>query len=305
MEIITENKLPLYQPTAVAIGLFDGLHQGHLSLIEDIREKRGLLSLVYTFDSKPNHAAFKNIYTQKEKLDIFRQMKIDAVFTQTFDYAFSQMTREEFIQRLVCDFRAKHIAVGFDFRFGKNAHGNAQFLEEQAQRYGYSVSILPQISDHHEKISSSRIRSLITLGDMEAAARLLGRYYFVDGTIERGNHLGAKIGFPTANISTDKLLPQYGVYATIVEIDGKLYRSVTNVGIKPTIKDDDVPNIETFIFDFSGDVYDEKMRVYFIEKIRDEKTFPNIDALQAEIAKNARQAEVILANLDVYKKHLV
>ncbi|WP_066648205.1 bifunctional riboflavin kinase/FAD synthetase [Christensenella timonensis] len=305
MKILTQDDLPIRQDTAVAIGLFDGVHEGHRTLIEDIENQEGLFSLVYTFDGKPNHAAYKNIYTLQEKEEIFADMQVDGFYLQAFDRQFSQMTKQEFIKRLVHDFHAKHITVGFDFRFGKNAEGTTDYLREQSGKYGYTLHVMPRIEYHGEKVSSSYIRELILAGNMEETAKLLRRFYFVDGTIEKGNHLGSKIGFPTANISTDKLLPQYGVYATIAQVDGNLYSAVTNVGTKPTVKSDDTPNIETFILDFSGDVYNEEMRVYFVRQIRREKAFANVDELKRQIASDARSASGMLENLEVYKDYII
>ncbi len=305
MKILTQDDLPIRQETAVAIGLFDGVHEGHRTLIEDIENQEGLFSLVYTFDGKPNHAAYKNIYTLQEKEEIFADMQVDGFYLQAFDRQFSQMTKQEFIKRLVHDFHAKHITVGFDFRFGKNAEGTTDYLREQSEKYGYTLHVMPRIEYHGEKVSSSYIRELILAGNMEETAKLLRRFYFVDGTIEKGNHLGSKIGFPTANISTDKLLPQYGVYATIAQVDGNLYSAVTNVGTKPTVKSDDTPNIETFILDFSGDVYNEEMRVYFVRQIRREKAFANVDELKRQIAGDARSASGMLENLEVYKDYII
>ncbi|MEG1472676.1 MAG: bifunctional riboflavin kinase/FAD synthetase [Christensenella sp.] len=298
MKLITQKDLPLKEPTAVAIGLFDGIHKGHSALINDIKQyKDELKSLVYTFDTKPNHAAYKNIYTAQEKFSIFSSMQIDAFYMQPFTAEFSQLTKEEFLRRITDDFNAKHITVGFDFRFGKNAEGTAQYLEQQAEKHGYTVRVVPEVLCNEGKISSTLIRTHIERGEMQSTAELLGRFYFIDGIIEKGNSIGAAIGFPTANISTDKLMPKYGVYATFVEIGGKRYSAVTNVGVKPTITDDGTPNIETFIFDFSDDVYDAAMRVNFVSFLRAERTFQNVDALKAQIARDAIDARTLLEKL--------
>jgi len=266
MKILTQDDLPIRQDTAVAIGLFDGVHEGHRTLIEDIENQEGLFSLVYTFDGKPNHAAYKNIYTLQEKEEIFADMQVDGFYLQAFDRQFSQMTKQEFIKRLVHDFHAKHITVGFDFRFGKNAEGTTDYLREQSGKYGYTLHVMPRIEYHGEKVSSSYIRELILAGNMEETAKLLRRFYFVDGN---------------------------------------LYSAVTNVGTKPTVKSDDTPNIETFILDFSGDVYNEEMRVYFVRQIRREKAFANVDELKRQIASDARSASGMLENLEVYKDYII
>lgn len=305
MEILKECDLPYKKPTAVAIGLFDGIHVGHAELVRDIEEQSGLKSLVYTFDTKPNHAILKNIYTAEEKSSIFSSMHVDALYMQPFTEAFSGLSRDEFIEGLVHDFNAKHITVGFDFRFGKNAEGNAAYLSEQAKKYGYTLCVVPEVLCGEGKVSSTLIRAHIERGEMERTAELMRRFYFIDGQIEKGKHLGSAIGFPTANISTDKLMPRYGVYATIVQVDGKCFPAVTNVGIRPTVSDNGIPNIETFIFDFSGDVYDEKMRVNFVSFLRPEIAFGDVVELQAQIARDADTARDILGNLEVYKARIL
>ncbi|MEF9989574.1 MAG: bifunctional riboflavin kinase/FAD synthetase [Christensenellaceae bacterium] len=299
------NELPIKEKTAVAIGLFDGVHKGHKALINDLEAQAGLKSLVYTFDSKPNHFAYKNIYTLDEKEQIFSGMGVDYFCLQKFDETFSNLTKEEFLKKVIYDFCAKHITVGFDFKFGKNAEGNIDFLRENCAKYDYTLSVIPEISYEGIKISSSYIRSLLSEGNMQQAAKLLGRFYFINGTIVKGNHIGTKIGFPTANLSADKLMPKYGVYATIAQIGNKRYRAVTNVGTKPTIKNDNIPNVETYILDFDQDIYDENLRVYFVQRVRREQAFATVDQLKAQIAIDAIKAAELLKNLDVYNDYIM
>lgn len=305
MKLLKETDLPYKDPTAVAVGLFDGIHKGHAELVRDIKQCAGLKSLIYTFDTKPNHAILKNIYTADEKAEIFSSLQVDALYMQPFTEAFSKLSRDEFIEGLVHDFNAKHITVGFDFRFGRNAEGNAAYLEEQAEKHGYSVCIVPEVACGEGKVSSTLIRAHIERGEMEQTTELMGRFYFIEGRIEKGQHLGSAIGFPTANISTDKLMPRYGVYATIAQVDGECFPAVTNVGVRPTVSSNGVPNIETFIFDFSGDVYDERMRVNFVSFLRPERAFTDVASLQAQIAQDAAAARNLLRNLDVYKAYIL
>lgn len=305
MKLLTKNDLPLKEETAVAIGLFDGIHAGHRALIDEIERRSSLKSLIYTFDTKPNHAAYKNIYTAEEKVSIFASMNVDMLYQQPFTKEFSYLTKKEFLEYIVENMCARHITVGFDFRFGRYAEGTADYLRSQAARFGYTVCIIPAVKCLDGKISSTLIREHIERGEMEQTASLLKRFYFIDGKIEKGKHLGSSIGFPTANISTDKLLPRYGVYATIAQIDGNCYPAVTNVGVRPTVSDAGIANIETFIFGFSGNVYDEKMRVNFVSFLRGERAFPNVAALQKQIAQDAHLALEMLKDLDVYKKYML
>lgn len=304
MRVLHENAR-ITQETAVAIGFFDGIHIGHAALLQDIKCRAPLVPTVYTFDSKPAHRFDKSIFTPDERLCILEALGIEIVYVQPFTKAFSHLTKEAFLSRFVRDLNAKHITVGFDFHFGENASGDDRYLARNTGKYGYSLTVVPEIDCALGKISSTLIRSELTKGDVSSAARLMGHFYFIDGKVEKGTHLGTRIGIPTANISTGKLLPKFGVYATIAQIDGNAYPAVTNVGVKPTVTDKRIPNAETFIFDFSGDVYNEDIRVNFVEFMRPERTFESVDALRAEILKNISDAKIILRPLDVYKPFLL
>ncbi len=292
MIVLHEKDLPLKQKTAVAVGLFDGFHAGHLELVRDI-ERKGLKSAIYTFDIKPG--ATDLIYTHEEKCAIAGELGVDLYFQREFSEEFSARAPEEFILSLLEDMDMAHITVGFDFRFGRGAAGDTKLLEAMGKEHGFGVSVMPEVQLDGSKVSSSAIRALITAGDMRGAARLLTREYFIEGKIEPGRRIGSSIGFPTANISTAKLLPSYGVYATRAKIDGKYFAAVTNVGTKPTVKRDDTANVETFLLDHSGDLYGSVMRVCFVEKIRDEVRFADVEQLRVQIAKDSESARQILA----------
>ena len=307
MKILTKKDLPLHEKTAVAIGMFDGLHLGHMQLIQDIeaQSSNGCKSIVYTFNMKPKTT--KLIFTNKEKESLFRTSGIDYYYPRSFDKKFSNILPEQFLDSLIADLNITHITVGFDFKFGRNAQGNTEYLKQAAKQYGFTLSIIPEVTIAGEKVSSSSIREMIEDGNMELTTRMLGKQYFIDGKTDTGIHLGSKMGFPTANFDIDpsKLLPKYGVYVTITNVDGVLHPSVTNVGVKPTVKNDTIPNVETYLLNFSGNLYGKKLRVYFIEKLRDEKRFDSIDELQKEIGHNSLQAQEKLADLDVYKPYLL
>ncbi|HBU11306.1 MAG TPA: riboflavin biosynthesis protein RibF [Clostridiales bacterium] len=303
MKILHETDFPLQEHTACAFGLFDGVHLGHQALVEDILKRQGEKSTIYTFDSKP--ACGAHIFTEKEKRYILASMGVERYYSREFDNAFSRLAPEAFIKKAVTELRIRHITVGYDFRFGQNAVGDAALLKALAPKYGYSLSVVPEIDKDGFKVSSSKVREMVQNGDMTEAMRLLGRYYFADGRIEKGAGLGREIGFPTANFTTEKLLPMRGVYATVVLAGGKLLRGVTNVGRKPTVKQDARVNVETFILDFDGDIYGETLRVFFIELLREERRFSGIEALRAEIARNSAAAKGTLRDLEVYKPYLL
>ncbi len=291
MIVLHENDLPINEKTAVAVGLFDGFHAGHLELVRDIK-RSGLKSAIYTFDMKPS--ASDLIYTHEEKQSIASELGVDYYFQRQFSAEFSARSPEGFILSLLSDMNMAHITVGFDFRFGKGAAGDTAMIERLGRERGFGFSIMPEVQMDGGKVSSSAIRALISAGDMRGAARMLTREYFIDGKIEAGRRIGSSIGFPTANISTDKLLPSYGVYATRALIGGTAYPAVTNVGTKPTVKADDTANVETFLLDYSGDLYGSDMRVCFAEKLRDEVKFADVEQLRAQIAKDSEAARRVL-----------
>ncbi|MGI6153475.1 MAG: bifunctional riboflavin kinase/FAD synthetase [Christensenellaceae bacterium] len=298
MKILKPGELPLKKKTAIAIGLFDGVHIGHQALIHELMHHKN--KLVYTFDNKPK--TYKNIYTGKEKRQILADMGMDYYYSQNFTEEFAGQSPEDFIAYLKEMFCPTHITVGFDFRFGKNAQGDIHTLNHFSAKYEYHLSVIGEIMMGGEKVSSTRIRELIFRGDVEEAMRLLGRCYFIEGAVEKGKNLGSKIGFPTANISTGKILPAYGVYATVVNIGGRHFNGVTNVGIRPTVSDEHGPNIETYIMDFDENAYGQKMRVNFIKMLRPEKKFMSIKALMEQINEDKHCAEKVLAENTVYKK---
>ncbi len=303
MKILTGSGFPLRERTAVAIGLFDGVHAGHMALIDDIKGASGVKSAVYTFDGKP--AAGTLIYTHEEKKRIFESLGVDYYYEKKFSTKFMALSPEEFLKSLVEDFHPARLTVGFDFRFGKDAGGDVEFLFHHAEKYGYTLTVIPKIKLNGHKVSSRNIRKLIRKGDVAGAARLLERFYFVDGEVVSGRRLGNSIGFPTANITAKKLLPLDGVYAAIVETGGRLHRAVTNVGTNPTVKDDNVESIESYILDFDEDIYGSEIRVYFVEMLREEVRFGSVDALKAQIKKDGDAAAEILSDLNIYRKYIL
>lgn len=304
MIVLDNNDFPLKEKTAVAVGLFDGVHAGHVALINDIKQ-HSEPGAIYTFDLKPS--ARRLIFTPDEKKSIFSSLmgEKDYYFEKGFDADFMALKPEEFLKLLVDNFNPSHLTVGFDFRFGKNAVGDTALLEKYAEKYDYILSIIPEVRVDGFKVSSSKIRQTITSGDMTETAELLGHFYFVDGSVQTGKQLGRTIGFPTANISTQKLLPPYGVYASYVRVNGKLRKAVTNIGINPTVKSDDRVVIESFIIDFDSDIYGDEIRVYFVEKLRDEKRFSSIETLKKQMVVDAAASAKKLSDFSVYMKYII
>lgn len=301
MKVLREEDLPLKEEVAVAIGLFDGVHLGHIALLDELHSFSN--TLIYTFNWKPKD--YQNIYTEEEKQSVLEGFGITYYYVQTFDDNFANQSPEQFLQNLKERFHVTHITVGFDFRFGKNAEGDTTFLKENQKKYGYSLCVVPEVLCGTRKVSSTEIRGLIARGEVGEAAELLTRGYFVDGKIEEGARIGRTIGFPTANIVTNKLLPAFGVYATLVQLGDQLYKGVTNVGVKPTVTEENRPNIETYIMGFDGQAYGEDIRVYFVQRLREEIRFANVEELKVQIEKDKEHAAALLNEEAIYKKYII
>jgi riboflavin kinase/FMN adenylyltransferase len=280
--------------TAVALGNFDGLHLGHTELIRrtvSSAHMSGLKSAVFTFPNHPQNAItgrsiVKNIITPKEKIRLIRDLGVDYLFSIPFDDTFHKMPAVDFADDLLSKtFRAAQVFCGFNFRFGRNAEGDGAVLTRVASQKGFKVNILDAYMVEGEVVSSTLIRGLIAEGDMEEIDRYLGRPYSVPGTVITGNRLGGKLGFPTANIALDEnmIQPSRGVYATLCTMDGTTFESVSNIGVRPTIGDGK-KLLETHIFGHEGELYGEKLRITFLKKLRDERTFDSVEALAAQVA---------------------
>ena len=303
MRILNEKDLPLGEKTAVAIGLFDGVHVGHIKLIADICTKKDLLPLIYTFDHK--RKITEPILTLEEKCAVFESLGVAECYIQKFDKAFATQTPDDFLQNLRDNYNVRHIAVGFDFRFGYKAQGDVKTLKELGEKFNYTLTVIPQISIDNIKVSSTRIRDLIIEGNLKEASMLMNRFYFMDGIVVSGRHLGHKIGFPTANILPEKQIPPYGVYASIAETEYGRYPAITNIGVKPTVQKSAVPNAETYLIHFDEELYGKCIRIYLVQMLRREMKFNSVEDLRKRIDFDAGCAAEILADLDIYKKYLI
>jgi riboflavin kinase/FMN adenylyltransferase len=298
MKFLAENE-SIQGPSAVTVGMFDGLHLGHQALIGRLKENaKDLKTLIFTFRVSDEA---RSIYTADEKMTLLEKTGVDYACLQPFTPAFSGTDREAFLLMLKNRYNMQALAAGEDFRFGKDAMGDAAYLLKNAGRLGIGVTVVPPVIMDGEKVSSTRIRTLILEGGVKEAGRLLGGYYFIAGKVEPGRKIGSKIGFSTANIATSKLKPKNGVYATFTEIGGKPHLSVTNVGVRPTVNIAGGVNIETNIFDFNYEIYNTEVTVYFVERIREEKKFRSLEALKNQIKRDKEEAARLLHNKKVYK----
>lgn len=297
MEIINgiENYLHKF-PTAVTVGKFDGIHQGHEALVSLITKQPELKSVMVTFSKSPKQVLFdhdlKFIVTEEERNAILEKQGIDILLVLPFDDTLMHQSPEDFIRMLTDRIHMRYMAVGSDFTFGYKGAGNAALLEKLSTDLVFRLEVIKKIQEDGADISSTRIRELIKKGDVAEASRLLGRPYFIYGPIVHGKHIGTGMGIPTINLvpPEKKLLPPFGVYITTVDIDGRIYHGVTNVGNNPTISDGNRVTVETNLLDVNTNLYGEKATVTFYEFVRPEKKFSSIEELKTEIEKNIRQA---------------
>ena len=285
--------------TAVALGLFDGVHLGHRAVINAAlaQKKNGLSSLVFTFE--PDCVLRKAggtqgyIYTKTEKeILLCEQIGVDEIVSPPFE-RLCCLSGEEFADEILCrQLRAVHVCCGNDFRFGKNAACGAKELMDFGKRFGFEVEVISPVEYGGSIVSSSRVRELLLKGDITLANELLGFNYFINAEVSNGNHIGRTINFPTINqeFSDGQLIPKFGVYSTLTNVGGKVMPSVTNVGVKPTIEGVRRPLAETHIIGYNGDLYGKNADVCFKRFIRPEMKFASLDELKAQINKDILSA---------------
>lgn len=295
----TENA-GIQRPTVLTLGVFDGLHLGHQKIMRTVVERARAADAVptaITFDPHPRAVLHPDsapplLQTLDQRLANFEFLGIDQAIVIKFDLDFSQQPAEGFIKNIIHErLHAREVHLGKDFAFGKGRGGNIELLKKMGAELGFLADEVDEVRLRGIRISSSRIRELLRDGRVNLARRMLGRPYGVEGVIIRGDRRGHTIGFPTANLKPqNRVIPKFGVYATATLVDGKWRRGVTNIGVRPTFGADSDPSIETFIFDFDGDLYGDVLRVRFLHRIRDERKFNGIDELKAQIARDSARA---------------
>lgn len=297
MIVMEDNfKNHLKQNTYIALGSFDGLHIGHMSLINKtikLAQKNNAKSMVFTFKDHPlatinPELAPKLIMDNNTKLKVLKSSGLDIINMVSFNSDFMKLSPEDFIINLVSYYRPKGLIVGFNYRFGYKNLGDIELLKKMSKNLGFSLNVVEPVKFKGHIVSSSIIRSIICEeGDMKKTNKILTRPFMMQGTVIKGKQLGRTLGFPTANLNYDKrfVIPRGGVYYTIVEYNEKLFRGITNVGYNPTVNDNKLA-IETHILDFNENIYDNKIKVYYIDRIRDEKKFNSLQELMDELKKN-------------------
>ena len=288
----------------LAIGFFDGVHLGHQQIIRqtvtDARQ-HGALALVITFDNHPNTIVAPArvpplIYSLSQKLRTIESLGPEALLLIHFDQAFSQKTGEAFIRDLAAGWTGiQSVCVGANFVFGHKRGGNVELLKKLGGELKFSVHGMAAVSLDGEAVSSTRIRDAIRAGELDLASQMLGRAYSISAPVMEGDKLGRQLGFPTANLdATGLALPPNGVYAIHAIVRGKTHRAVLNIGTRPTLGDPNPPlRVEAHLLDFDGELYGEELEIVFAEKLRDEKKFPSVDELKAQIARDIVRAKEI------------
>lgn len=295
----TENA-NISKPTVLTLGVFDGLHLGHQRIMQTVVDRAKLAGAVptaITFDPHPRavlHPASAPplLQTLDQRLANFEVLGIKQAIVIPFTIDFAASEAEAFLENIVRDrLHAKEVYLGKGFAFGKDRGGNIEMLREVSGRLGFVADEVDEVQLRGRRVSSSKIRELLAEGSVNLARRMLGRPYGVEGVIIRGNRRGHTIGFPTANLKPhNRVIPRYGVYATATLIDGTWRKSITNIGVRPTFESDADPSIESYIFDFDGDLYGDVLRVRFLHRIRDERKFNGIDELKAQIERDSARA---------------
>lgn len=285
------------KPTIVTIGTFDGVHLGHKKILDQIISSAQNLhceSLVLTFFPHPRivlqeGSEMKQLNTLEEKTKLLADLGIDNLIIHPFDKEFSRLTAEEFVKEVLVDiFKVKKIIIGHDHRFGRNRTANIDDLIDFGDTYGFEVEQISVQEIDEVSISSTKIRNALLEGDIELATAYLGYNFSLTGVVSKGKQLGRTIGFPTANINIAegyKLIPQNGVYIAKSMIDGKVVYGMMNIGTRPTV-DGTTQTIEINFFDFNQDLYNQKITVSLLKRIRSEQKFESIDALKNQLSSD-------------------
>jgi riboflavin kinase/FMN adenylyltransferase len=308
LEVIRLTQFNIKKPIVLTIGMFDGVHLGHQEILKSIQSyanQHDLETALLTFEPHPRlflnpNDDFKLLTLVDEKIEYLSQTDLDYLLIQNFNEEFRNLTSEEFIEYLIQNINLHTLFVGFNHQFGKNRDGDFKKLQSLASKYHFKVIQIEEIIvEDTNKVSSTSIRNLIETGKIKVANHLLGRTYELSGKVIQGEQLGRKLGFPTANIDVDSLkcIPKNGVYAVRVIIGGKNYFGMMNIGVRPTINNNN-KQIEVHIFDFSETIYSKNITVQFIDFIRDEQKFASLEDLITQIKKDEEEVNLIIKNFE-------
>lgn len=302
------ENLPILKNPVLTIGTFDGVHLGHQQILRQIIETAkqiGGESVVFTFHPHPRIAlnpddhGLELIQTLDERIKKLERLGIDHLILFPFTKEFSRLSATEFVRNvLVNQIKIHTLIIGYNHHFGRNREGNFELLKELSALYGFNVSQIQAYSDGSTEISSTKIRTAITEGNVKLAENFLGGLYHFSGKVVKGDGIGSKIGFPTANVETDKLLliPKQGVFAVKVLLNKSWYNGMMNIGKRPTVSDKGERKVEIHLFEFEDNLYGQELNVYLIDHIRDEKNFKSIDELKEQLYEDEKLCKTILAS---------
>ena len=312
MQIINEKlNASKLEESVATIGTFDGLHTGHIEIIEKLKSKANSLNLksvVVTFYPHPRTVVTKDFKLKlltplEEKKKLFESFDIDYMYIITFNQEFSQKTYKEFFdETLINKVNAKHLVIGYDHKFGKNRDGDLDKLTEYTKNNSIGITVVSAKEINGETVSSTKIRNSLLCGELESANIMLNRYYFLDGIVVQGAKRGRTLGFPTANLKLredNKLIPMNGVYLVRVnlESENKYFYGVANIGLRPTFNNVHEPITEVFILDFDKDIYGMNIKVEFINRLRDEKKFSSKEELKNNIKLDVAKAIELISKI--------
>lgn len=301
------DELPAFRNAVITIGTFDGVHLGHKTILKEVVEHAKAAngeSVLLTFEPHPRKLIFPNVPLKlltplSEKIELISRGGIEHIVVVPFTRDFSNLTAEEYIKDfLVKKFKPEGIVIGYDHHFGYDRTGNINLLKKFSDEYGYKVfEISAQLIDE-AAVSSTKIRTALEKGHVAEAATMLGRHYSLSGHVTGGAKLGRTIGYPTANLlpeDTEQLIPANGVYAILANWNGQTFKGMLNIGFRPTVTKDVVLHIEAHLFDFDKDIYDQKLELVFVERLRDEQKFPSVDSLKEQLNQDKEAAKRILS----------
>lgn len=284
------------EETVVTLGKFDGFHRGHRKIFNRVREvakSNGLNIAAFTFAISPQtvlgSTAGQVLTTSKERKALIERAGADLLAECTFDAALRSMEPEQFVTEILLKrFRAKAVITGNDFRFGKDRRGDTELLWKCGHQFGFYTEAVEKERDGNRDISSTAVRDEVSAGNMETVSRMLGYDYFIQGPVTRGQKLGRTIGFPTANLipQAEKILPPFGVYSSAVHVGDRCFRGITDIGTKPTVQGERA-GVETYLFGFEGELYDQEIRVDLLHFMRGEQKFDSVAELKQQMKKDA------------------
>jgi riboflavin kinase / FMN adenylyltransferase len=290
----------IHRPTVLTLGVFDGLHLGHQLIMSTVVERAravGAVPTVITFDPHPRavlhpESAPPLLQTFDQKIEALGVLGIEQTIVLRFTPEFAAVRAHEFLRDVVMDrLHAREVYLGKGFAFGYNREGNIELLRRLGGELGFVAGEVPEVRLRGRRVSSSKIRELLTHGQVNLVRRMLGRPYGVEARVEHGSERGHQLGFPTANLHPhNRVIPRNGVYVTGTLIEGQWRRSVTNVGLRPTFGDATEPSVETFVMNWDGDLYGDVVRVRFLHRLRDERRFSSIGELKTQISRDVARA---------------